>query len=685
MVSEDGEILACNPAAEQLWDRSRADLEGARLRDLVLDPPSEVRDYLRSAAHSTEVVAAALTVRGDADVTCACLAGRLAPVQDGETAQLMLRLRDQASDTDRFRLMDDQIDRLTREIRRRQRAEWEVGALLENLEFSRGLLEESQRSARVGSWEWDLETGALTWSEEMYRIYGLDPEADEIDYERYRSLIHPEERGIGRAKVEASLESYEPFSYDHRIIRPDGTVRTVHARGRVVRGPDGKPLRMIGSGQDVTERKRQEDRSRFLADTGHILASSLDYEETLRQVAETAVPDMADQVAVDVVEGDRVRRLTVGRSDSEPGPSTAEVETSWHWVREASQGVARVIGSGEPLLLRSIPDAFLDQVAHSEEEASGMRDLGLRSALVVPMLARDRVLGAISFLMARSGRSYGEDDLALGQELAKRAAIAIDNARLYREAQDASRSRDELMAMVSHDLRSPLAAIITGAGLVLDERLSKEKREKQIRNLLSAARRIERLTDDLLDLARIDAGQLPMDPAPHDPGELIRTALADSELAANEAGVELVGDVETELPRIRADRGRLRQAFDNLVKNAIRHTPAGGRVTVGAECSPGEVRFRVADTGSGIPEELRDQVFDRFRQDGGESCGAAGLGLPITRGIVEAHGGRIWLDSQVGPGSTFRFTVPTVSTASSSTPPSSTPASSTATSGTSSP
>lgn len=654
LVSGEGEILGANPAAEKLTGRDRSEIEGARLSELVSDDEEELRSYLSSASRTGGPLVGSFTLSVGEGIACSCLGGLVQPA-DGETpVRIMLRFEERESGSDRFRLLNDQVERLTREVKNRHRLEQEQARL-------QALLEESQRSARVGSWEWDVRMGELTWSEELYRIYGLDPEEDEITYERYQELLHPEDREEARTIIAWSMESGEPFAFDHRIVRDDGEVRVLHGRGRVVRDPDGGVVRMIGSGQDITERKRSEDGARFLVEAGHILASSLDYEETLRRVAELAVPRISDWAAVDVLQEGEIRRLVVAHPDPAKRELAEEVSRRWPSAYDDPAGVGRVLQTGEPLFIPEIPDSFLEEAAKSEEHLAILRGLNPRSLMVLPMVARGQMLGSITFASAESGRTFGDHDFNLAEELSNHAALAVDNALLYAKAQAASRARDEVIAIVSHDLRSSLHAVLGGASLLLERSLSKEKREDRYRAIKRSAERMERLTRDLLDITRIEAGQCSVDFQAEDASPLIEEALDAALFAAKEAGVALSAEVPPGVPPVWVDRRRILQVLDNLLSNAIRYTPRRGGITVGAAMAGDDVRFRVSDTGVGISSELRDHVFDRYYQVERAGHGGAGLGLPIVKGIIEAHRGEIWLESEVGRGTTFFFTLPAAS------------------------
>ncbi|MBW3533870.1 MAG: PAS domain-containing protein [Gemmatimonadetes bacterium] len=682
LVGSGGEILGVNPAAERLTGRGRSELEGARLFDIVSDDEDDVRAYLSSASRTRGPVSGALTFSGDEDLACSCLGGLVEPGADGRSPSLLLRVKKRQSATNRFRLLDDQIGRLTEEVRRRLAAEQEQARLLAResemraelerrttelqratatLERSRALLEESQRSAHVGSWEWDLRTGAITWSDELYRIYGLDPDEETIDFERFRSMVHPQDRDRLERTIARATEDADFFAVEHRIVRPDGTVRVIQGRGRAVTGHDGSVERMIGSGQDITERKRIEERARFLADAGHVLTSSLDYAETLRRVADLTVPRIADWAAVDVLVDGEIHRLAIVHPDPEKRALAEEAARRWPTDPDERHGIAHVQRTGEPVLIADVPETLLEESAKSAEHLRILRALGLRSAMIVPMAARGQILGSIAFIAAESGRRFGEGDLAFAHELADRAALAVDNARLYKEAQEASRARDDMIAIVSHDLRSPLNAVLAGASLLLEIPLPDDKRQEQHEAIKRSAQRMESLTRDLLDITRIEAGHLRVEPKAEDARSLVDEALEAAGFAAAREGIALSCEVPGDLPRVKADRARILQVLDNLLSNSIRHTGEGGSVIVRVEACDGDVRFQVTDTGVGVPPELADHIFDRYWQAQRSDHGGAGLGLPIARGIVEAHRGRIWLESTSGSGTTFVFSLPNAS------------------------
>jgi signal transduction histidine kinase len=249
--------------------------------------------------------------------------------------------------------------------------------------------------------------------------------------------------------------------------------------------------------------------------------------------------------------------------------------------------------------------------------------------------------------------------------------LAVDNARLYEQARQATRARDDMLGIVSHDLRNPLHTIQLSSSFVLeligDSGLALPSPmpgappvslSAQLEIMLRASRRANALIEDLLDVTRIDAKRLSVDPVELDALALIDEALLDTAPLAADRKIELTHGWEGAPVHVRAEKGRVFQVFSNLVGNALKFTPAGGRIDVRGRAIDGEAHFSVTDTGSGIPPESLPHLFDRFWQAQQARRAGAGLGLFIAKGIIEAHGGRIWVESTLGRGTTFSFTLP---------------------------
>jgi PAS domain S-box-containing protein len=406
--------------------------------------------------------------------------------------------------------------------------------------------------------------------------------------------------------------------------------------------------------RDISEQKRIETEQRLLAELGALLAGTLEFEERLTNVARLLTRDLADVCILDVaVDDGTLRRARVSCR-----------EASWEWLCDKLRRSTldseppRMTGAeherGKAVLIQQLPADVIASWAPCQEDRTALRNAGFRSAIVAPLLARKKVLGVVSLLSL--SRTFREADLRIVEAISQRAALLLDNVRLFAAAKRATQARDDMLAVVAHDLRNPLAAIVSLAA-VLRSRGSEHEVGEEIEQ---AASRMNRLVQDLIDVTRLEAGQLSLERERLSVAELISDTANSQTPLANVASLELCLDMDTDLPDIWADRDRVLQVFENLIGNAIKFTKPGGHITLAARAGTGEVVFSVTDTGCGVAGSDLPHVFDRFWQAAGAKRRGVGLGLPIVKGIVEAHGGRVWVQSSLGQGTTFFFTVPVV-------------------------
>ncbi len=463
----------------------------------------------------------------------------------------------------------------------------EFAALHEALRRSERMLAEAQSVAHVGSWEWDVRANRIVWSDELFRIYGLEPRSFDASYEAYLERLHPDDRRVADEAVRAAFVSGDGFEFRHRIVRPDGEVRVLLGRGRVERDAAGAVVRMIGVGQDITdldalegereqrvrERARREAaeiaerRAQFLARASETLASTLDYEATLATVASLAVPELADWCAVDLLppSGGPPERVALVHSDPRRVELIRALAASapWPWGTEAPAGLARVLATGEAELVERISPELLDMLVPDGPVREQVRALGLASSIAVPLAARGHTLGVMLF--ATEGiRRLGREDLVLALDLARRAAVAIDNARLHqtlqealadvqlqatqletqaaqleesaaelellndelrmtadalearneeldrarREAERANRAKGEFLSRMAHELRTPLNATLGYVELLLlgiRGPLGEEARTDLVR-VQRSQRHLLALVNDILNFARLERG-----------------------------------------------------------------------------------------------------------------------------------------------------------------------------------
>jgi PAS domain S-box-containing protein len=438
------------------------------------------------------------------------------------------------------------------------------------------------------------------------------------------------------------------------IQTPHQGVRILHTKKVPILDGAGNPIYLLGISEDITERKRIEKDQQFLAEASVVLSASLDYERTLANLARLVVERVADWCGVDVRdEHGQLRRLKVASADP-AGAALCAVLEQMPPDRGLPHVLRTVIESKQPVVNEHVTPEYLESIAQGPAHLQALQAMGLTSLIVVPLLLRGQALGAMALGSSTPSRVYLQDDLRLAEALADRAAIAIENARLYRASVEAAQLRDQVLSVVAHDLRNPLSTILLLAGAL--RRLDPEAEEA----IRGAATRMDRLIQDLLDVALMESSQLTLEPVRMSTRELIVGAVETQRPLASSSSLELRVDLDGDVPNVWGDRDRLLQVFQNLIGNAIKFTDAGGRITVSVASTDHEVVFQVADTGCGIAPEDLPRVFDRFWQATRAGSQGAGLGLQITKGIVETHGGRIWVESSEGRGTTVSFTIPTV-------------------------
>jgi signal transduction histidine kinase len=408
------------------------------------------------------------------------------------------------------------------------------------------------------------------------------------------------------------------------------------------------------------EAAQAEDRARFLADVAAGLAASLVYDETLRNLARLAVPRIADWCAIDIVDAEGViARLAALHVDpAKSGLVEAIVERYDHG--RSPYSAHHVIQTAQPVLLPDITDAMVVAAARGDEERIRLvRALGLRSYMCVPLVVRGRAYGAFSFAAAESGRLFTQSDLRFAQDLASRAALAVENARAYAEARRANHVKDEFLATLSHELRTPLNAILGYSRMLRDGTIGPDRHPRAFEIVERNAAALAQIVSDILDVSRITAGKLRLEPRPIDLAHVVRDALAAIMPAADAKGVRVSTRIDAPIGPVAADADRLQQVVWNLVSNAVKFTPKDGRVEVAIEPDDGQAVLTVRDTGSGIAPEFLPHVFERFRQGDprlAREHGGLGIGLAIARHLVEMHGGSIHASSD-GPGRGAVFSV----------------------------
>jgi signal transduction histidine kinase/CheY-like chemotaxis protein len=487
---------------------------------------------------------------------------------------------------------------------------------------------------------------------------------------------------------------------------------------------------VAGSGSEtpaaeIERWKRDEQRMEFLARAGEVLASSLDLDTTLEHAARLCVPFMADYCFIDLVEGGSFRRVALAFAEEEDGAPLPEAELErrrglvascrrlFPLGHGAAAGVARVIQSGQPELHAQVGETHLRSTGYDGDHVKMLRDLRVSSAMCVPLQTRGRTLGAVSLVRSRTlasleaSQAAGEEsapgmpppyvpgDLKLAQDLARITALAVDNARLYGEAEAASKAKDDFLAVLSHELRTPLTPILGWVHLLRERKPDDELYFRALDIIETNARAQSRLIEDLIDVSRVVTGKLSLEKRTLSLDRLVADVVEAARPQALAAGLSLeleaIGAVEfgagtaasdeAALP-VLGDEGRLRQALNNLLSNALKFTPPGGRVRVSLERMLGPAggsaaegaregaregnstwaRVVVSDSGRGIAPEFLPRLFERFEQADSSNVrgqGGLGLGLAIVRHITLLHGGEVSAHSDgLDRGATFSLELP---------------------------
>lgn len=497
-------------------------------------------------------------------------------------------------------------------------------------------LAEAQSLASLGSWEWDIDRDSIKWSAELYRIYGLEPDGGEIDFDRYQSMLHPDDREISRQAVEESLASGEPFTFHHRVVRPDGEVRTLLARGKVVVDRIGKPIRMIGTGQDVTDARRAEavlrNAAEFAAKQRAAEAAAQHFDRVLSQapvvIAVLRGPDHVFELANAKAAEMLGNRELVGKPLREAVPTVVG--------GQYEQLIEMVYESGEPFVGREM----FASIIPDEHHAGGYFNF------VLQPLTNDEGVYAI---------------LIVANEVTDLVTSRMQAEHNQHLAQAASRTKSDFLARMSHELRTPLAAII-GYGELLSDGITgpvNEEQSRQLGRIRSSANHLLAIIDEILTLARMEAGKERVQFQEVDVHELLESVSSMAEPLAAAKGLEFRLEAVSPLS-IQTDPMKLRQVLLNLISNAVKYTDSG-KVSLGNGSNDGHVDFFVRDTGVGVSEEHLDKIFEPFwqvEQTTTRRSGGTGLGLAVTRQFVDLLGGQISVESELGKGSTFTVRLP---------------------------
>jgi signal transduction histidine kinase len=409
------------------------------------------------------------------------------------------------------------------------------------------------------------------------------------------------------------------------------------------------------------ERQYIESNLRYLAEASKILSSSLDYQSTLNTVALLAVPHIADWCAIDMLDEDgNLQQVAVAHKDPKKVKWAKELRKRQPIDMDAPTGLPEVMRTGKPIMYAEITDELLRKVSKTQKEYKLAKSIGFTSVMIVPLCSRSKPIGAITFVTAETNRHYNEADMVMAEELATRASVAIENARLYKGSQDAISIRDDFISVASHELKTPITSVKMFAQ-ILKKHSQQIGDEKAITYFSKMDKQLNKLTEliyDLLNVSKIQAGKMEFREEVFDFDSAVKEIVDILQQSEIRHMIKLEGKTGK---KIKGDEERIGQVINNLVSNAIKYSPKANEVIVELSADNKNVYVAVQDFGIGMQKEHLEKIFERFYRvydTTDKTFPGLGIGLYISSEIVKRHGGKFWVDSSIGEGSTFHFSLP---------------------------
>ena len=473
------------------------------------------------------------------------------------------------------------------------------------------------------------------------------------------SFVAVSHRAHLRGHVQRCFSQRAALSVELDLSRSGRPSQPVSATSVSVLDDTGRVVGCRMTLTDISALKRTEARLVLLASASKVLATSLDVESSILEVLRAILPSCADTGMIDLLHGGETRRLEARREATEPSgvQTTKSVRPRLSFRPDSPQ--TRVLESGKPILVPRCDSRSLAGDDGLDHEPS-IQSSGARSLLYVPLSSRGLTFGVLTLISIDENRIFSGADLLFATDLASRVATAVDNARLYREARDAVRGREDVLSFVAHDLRQFLFGSRLAVDILLRSVRPVERRRgwRELDRVQKLNTQMARMIEDLLDVSSLDSGRLSLKLSQWPATDLLSQAAEALSATASAGSVAFAVDTADALGTVCCDAARVMQIFGNIVGNAVKFTPPGGSITISASSAGEQVQFAVHDTGPGIAPQLLDHLFERYWQADEGAQKGRGLGLYIAKHLVDAQGGRIWVESRLGAGTTLFFTLP---------------------------
>lgn len=522
----------------------------------------------------------------------------------------------------------------------------------------------SQRVGKTGSFRWDLRNNSSQWTKEFEALYGYpDGGYKGGSYASWSKLIHKDDRKRVAEETEEALKNADEINIEFRVVWPDKSQHDLLTRARIIRDIKGTALEVNGINIDITERKQIEKNLTYLAQASKILASSLDFNQTLKSIAELGVPEIADWCAVDMLtDQNEIKRLSVAHVDPK--------QVKWAWqiykknppkMDDDENGVVRVLKTGISEFIPDITKEMIDAAAKTETDKILLEKISFKSVMIIPLIVESRPIGALTFVCTGdSNRHFTKAELTVAEEVASRAALAIHNSRLFGDAQHAISVRDEFISVASHELKTPVTSLKMYTQII-SKQLEQRGEEHLLTPLIKMNAQIDKLTlliNDLLNISKIQLGKLEFNEESFDLQEVVEDTVQSLQSTTPTHKIKIEGTLKNP---VWGDKDRISQVVTNLLTNAIKYSPKADKVKIKLFETRKNSEVRFIDYGIGIDKEQQRKIFNRFyRVTGAEerTFPGLGIGLYISSEIIKRHGGKMSVKSVKGKGSEFCFSIP---------------------------